>query len=75
MALVDARSQDNIKKVKIPGDCEALAWDPFHPEYLTVASEDGSLTCWDVRKFSEKTPLWSLVVNEYGGVSDLSYNQ
>lgn len=75
VALVDARSQENIKKVKIPGDCEALAWDPFNPEYLTVASEDGSLTCWDVRKFSEKAPLWSMVVNEYGGVSDLSYNQ
>merc|ERR1711976_635506 len=41
---------------------------------LTVASEDGTLTCWDVRKFSEKTPLWSLVSNEYGGVSDLCYN-
>lgn len=74
VALVDARSQENIKKVKIPADCEALAWDPFTPEYLTAASEDGTLTCWDVRKFSDKTPLWSVVANEFGGVSDLSYN-
>jgi periodic tryptophan protein 1 len=74
VALVDVRSQENIKKVKIPGDCEALAWDPFTPEYLTAASEDGSITCWDVRKFSDKTPLWSIVANEFGGVSDLSYN-
>lgn len=74
VALLDARSQDSIKKVKIPADCEALAWDPFTPEYLTAATEDGTLTCWDVRKFSDKTPLWSIVVNEYGGVSDLSYN-
>lgn len=74
VALVDARSQESVKKVKIPADCEALAWDPFTTEYLTAASEDGTLTCWDVRKFSDKTPLWSLVASEYGGVSGLAYN-
>jgi len=74
VALIDARSHDSLKKVKIPADCEALAWDPFTTEYLTVASEDGSMICWDVRKFSTKTPLWSIVANEYGGVSDLCYN-
>jgi periodic tryptophan protein 1 len=74
VALVDARSQENIRKVKLPADCEALAWDPFNSQYLTAASEDGTIKCWDVRKFSDKTPLWSIVANEYGGVSDLSYN-
>lgn len=74
VALVDARNAENIKRVKIPGDCESLAWDPFNPQYLTAASEDGTVMCWDVRKFSDKTPLWSLVASEYGGVSDMSYN-
>lgn len=74
VAIIDARSPENVKRAKIPADCEALAWDPFQPQYLTAASEDGTLTCWDVRKFSEKTPLWSIVASEYGGVSDLSYN-
>ena len=74
VALVDARSTEHVKTVKIPGDCEALAWDPFNPQYLTAASEDGTVMCWDVRKFSTKTPLWSIVASEYGGVSDLSYN-
>lgn len=75
VALVDARgTENNVKRVKIPADCESLAWDPFNPQYLTAACEDGTLTCWDVRKFSEKTPLWSVVANEFGGVSDLSYN-
>jgi periodic tryptophan protein 1 len=74
VALVDARSAENIKRVKLPADCETLAWDPFNPQYLTAASEDGTIMCWDVRNFSDKTPLWSIVVNEYGGVSDLSYN-
>ncbi|KAG7362947.1 WD-40 repeat-containing protein [Nitzschia inconspicua] len=74
VALVDARNSDNVKRVKLPADCEALAWDPFNPQFLTAASEDGTVTCWDVRKFSDKTPLWSMVANEYGGVSDLSYN-
>ena len=75
VALIDARGpQDSVKRVKIPADCEALAWDPHNPQNLTAASEDGTITCWDVRKFSTKTPLWSMVANEYGGVSDLSYN-
>lgn len=74
VALVDARSSESIKRVTLPADCETLAWDPFNPQYLTAASEDGTLTCWDVRKFSNKTPLWSILANEYGGVSDLSYN-
>ena len=75
VALLDARgSQKDIRKVKIPADCETLAWDPFSTQYLTAASEDGTIICWDVRKFTDKTPLWSIVANEYGGVSDLSYN-
>lgn len=79
VALVDARGgggspQDSVKRVKIPADCEALAWDPFNPQVLTAASEDGTISSWDVRKFSDKTPLWSMVASQYGGVSDLSYN-
>ena len=74
VALVDARSSSsNSKRVKIPGDSEALEWDPFHTHLLTSASDDGTITCFDVRKFNEQ-PLWSFVANEYGGVSDLSYN-
>lgn len=77
VALLDARDSagNNIKKVKIPSDCEALAWDPFHPELLTAACEDGTIMCWDVRKFTDKSPMWSFVANEFGGISDLSYNR
>lgn len=84
VALVDARSSSsasnkgssNCKKVKIKADCESLAWDPFRPENLTVAIEDGTVLCWDVRKFSDKAgPLWSFVAHEYGGVSDVCYNR
>lgn len=74
VALVDARATDSVKHVKIPADCESLAWDPFNDQYLTVATEDGTCLCWDVRKFESKNPLWSFVANEYGGISDLSYN-
>lgn len=75
IALLDARtSGENVKRVKIPSDCEALAWDPFHPEYLTVATEDGTLFCWDVRKFETSSPSWSVSSSEFGGLNDLSYN-
>lgn len=76
VALLDARGDGkNVKKVKIPSDCEAIAWDPTHSEYLTVACEDGSLHCWDVRKFGTQSPLWSFVAAEFGGITDISYNQ
>jgi periodic tryptophan protein 1 len=75
IALLDARSNgENVKRVKIPSDCEALAWDPFHPEYLTVAAEDGTLYCWDVRKFETSSPAWTFNSSEFGGLNDLSYN-
>mmetsp|Transcript_33589 Transcript_33589/g.60475 ORF Transcript_33589/g.60475 Transcript_33589/m.60475 type:complete len:565 (-) Transcript_33589:85-1779(-) len=83
ICLVDARSaaavagnakQDNVKKAKLLADCEAIAWDPHNPQYLTAASEDGVVQCWDVRKFGQE-PVWSMVAHEYGGVSDICYNQ
>uniref|UniRef100_A0A7S2R138 Anaphase-promoting complex subunit 4 WD40 domain-containing protein n=1 Tax=Eucampia antarctica TaxID=49252 RepID=A0A7S2R138_9STRA len=74
VCLVDARSGDgnNCKKVKIPADIEALAWDPHQQHYISAACEDGSVVCWDVRNFDQ--PCWSFVAHEFGGCSDLSYN-
>jgi len=79
VCLVDARSaasgnaNQNVKKAKLSADCEALAWDPHNQQYLTAASEDGMVRCWDVRKFGEE-PVWSVVAHAYGGVSDICYN-
>lgn len=74
VALVDARNPDQQQQhVKTTADCETLAWDPHHTQYLTAATEDGVITCWDVRKFQQE-PIWSFVAEEYGGVSDISYN-
>ena len=85
VCLVDARSaaavasngstttaNANVKKAKLLADCEAIAWDPHNQHYLTAASEDGVVRCWDVRKFSSD-PVWSVVAHEYG-VSDICYN-
>lgn len=82
VCLVDARSatavsstnaSQSVKKAKLLADCEAIAWDPHNPQYLTAASEDGVVQCWDVRKFGGD-PVWSMVAHEYGGVSDIAYN-
>lgn len=53
---------------------ESIAWDPHQPHLLSAASEDGTVTCWDVRKFETAKPYWSFVAHEYGGCSDISYN-
>lgn len=81
LCLVDARSaaaasatQTNaVKKAKLLADCEAIAWDPHNQQYLTAACEDGTVLCYDVRKF-DLDPVWKFVAHEYGGVSDISYN-
>ena len=81
VCLIDARTasdtaannNNNKKSQRIPADCESLAWDPFREQNLTCASEDGTLTCWDVRKFDGGEPLWSFVAHEFG-VSEVSYN-
>lgn len=75
VALLDARANGaKTKSVKLTADCEAIAWDPFHTEYLTAVSEDGTISCWDVRNFQTNKPLWTFVANEYGGVTSLAYN-
>ncbi|GKY94152.1 hypothetical protein MPSEU_000381300 [Mayamaea pseudoterrestris] len=75
VALLDARGTGkDVKIVKLPADCEAIAWDIHNPECLTVASEDGTLACYDVRQFETSKPLWSFVANQFG-VSDISYNR
>ena len=75
VAIADARSPNSSKKVKIPADCESLAWDPHHPHLLNVASEDGTVTCWDVRNFDTNKPYWQMVAHEFGGCSDISFNR
>lgn len=72
-AVSSANASQNVKKAKLLADCEAIAWDPHNPQYLTAASEDGVVQCWDVRKFGGD-PVWRFVAHEYGGVSDISYN-
>jgi periodic tryptophan protein 1 len=77
VCIIDARSSDqsnNCKKVRLPADCEAIEWDPHQPHLLTAASEDGSVLCWDVRKFETGMTYWNFVAHEFGGCSDLSYN-
>ena len=68
----NSKSKSNVKSTKLVADCEALVWDTNNAQYLTVASEDGTVSCYDVRKF-DKGPVWSMVAHEYG-VSDICYN-
>lgn len=76
LCIVDARIVDGsqCKKVKLFADCEAIAWDPHHPQYLSLATENGKVTCWDVRKFETANYLWSFVAHADGECKGISYN-
>ena len=72
--LLDARLGDkpsSVRTMKINADCEALAWDPFRAERLVVATEDGDISCWDVRNLAQK--LWTIKGGD-SGVSDVSFS-
>ena len=71
--LLDCRQADSnsVRRVKISADCEAIAWDPHKQERLVIATEDGLLTCYDVRNLNEH--LWQITAGEYG-VSDVSFS-
>jgi periodic tryptophan protein 1 len=84
VSLLDVRSpsstsknnSSNTKSIRITADCEGLVWDPYHNELLTVLADDGRISCWDVRQFTTKTPVWTFVPssNKNGGISDIAYN-
>ncbi|CAE7801512.1 unnamed protein product, partial [Symbiodinium microadriaticum] len=47
--MVDCRTASSLGHVSIPSDMESMAWDPFRPEHLFCALEDGSVACIDAR--------------------------
>ncbi|GMH89823.1 hypothetical protein TrST_g9234 [Triparma strigata] len=72
--VVDGRMANDASKVrraKIGSDCEELAWDPFKPERLIAAGENGKIMAWDVRNMSKK--LWEVDGGSYG-VSSIAFN-
>ena len=61
----------SIRRARLLANCDAIAWAPHDGQYLTAASEDGVVQCWDARKFGSSDPIWSVVAREYIRVSDI----
>ena len=38
----------------LPADVEALAWDPFRPQLLFIALEDGQIGIMDIREAAKR---------------------
>lgn len=76
LCIIDSRIANGCqnKKVKLLSDCEAIIWDPHNDYLLSAATECGSVTCWDVRKFETRNFQWSFVAHSYGGCKGLSCN-
>ncbi|GMH50497.1 hypothetical protein TL16_g00789 [Triparma laevis f. inornata] len=66
-----ANDSSKVRRAKIGSDCEELAWDPFKPERLVAAGEDGKIMAWDVRNMSK--PIWKVDGGSYG-VSSIAFN-
>mmetsp|Transcript_4984 Transcript_4984/g.7191 ORF Transcript_4984/g.7191 Transcript_4984/m.7191 type:complete len:540 (+) Transcript_4984:677-2296(+) len=83
-------NNNNIQRVHLSADCESISWDPHSPYYMTVATEDGRVTCWDVRQMTNNNttttttpqdyhhnavePVWSFLAHASGGCGDVRYN-
>ncbi|CAM9270952.1 unnamed protein product [Chrysoparadoxa australica] len=64
VALLDARSPDSVSKFALEADPEGLEWDCHAPAQLLIATEDGLITCRDLRM--EKEPIYSFLAHEKG---------
>jgi periodic tryptophan protein 1 len=53
VAVLDARTPDAVSRFELGADLEHLEWDPFRPFNLTAATEDGVVTCKDVRAMDQ----------------------
>jgi periodic tryptophan protein 1 len=47
--VLDARNPDGSTSMKVKSDIECLGWNPHLPFQLYCSTEDGGLTCYDVR--------------------------
>lgn len=72
-SVVDVRSPGSVRSWSLGADAdpEAAAWDPHTEHQFAIASEDGSVRCFDARK--EGAPLWTLMAHKKAA-SSLDYN-
>ena len=71
VALLDCRSGATSASYKVPADMESLAWDPFQPNHLYAALENGVVVCIDVRNADQ--PLYNFQAHP-GAVSSLGFS-
>lgn len=57
--MFDPRAPNSLNSWEIPADAEAVEWNVHSPNYFFASSENGQITCFDVRE-NGKPPVWTL---------------
>jgi len=70
--VTDVRSQNTGKTCDLSADSECIQWNVHSSQYFMASTEDGLVTCYDVRALDK--PVWTLSAHGKP-VSGLSYNQ
>lgn len=86
ICLTDCRTAASGVAARLSSDVESMVFDPFHEHLLYVATENGTVSCVDLRQFSPSQRAHSGVVDSQSGllfsfqahdttVSSLSFSQ
>jgi periodic tryptophan protein 1 len=57
VSVIDVRSPKTPRSWQLPADCESVCWNPHSASGFMVATEDGTVTCFDAMMAN---PVWTL---------------
>lgn len=72
VSLLDVRYPQSVLSWRLPADVEALTWNVHAPHQFLASSEDGQVTCFDVRS-PGAPPVWQIAAHTKA-VSALALN-
>eukprot|EP00003_Mantamonas_plastica_P011042 TRINITY_DN2060_c0_g1_i1.p1 TRINITY_DN2060_c0_g1~~TRINITY_DN2060_c0_g1_i1.p1 ORF type:complete len:344 (-),score=131.14 TRINITY_DN2060_c0_g1_i1:289-1320(-) len=67
LAVFDAAAPKDVSMFKLPADVEDISWCAFDDDLIMASTEDGQVTCFDIRNASDNgdvEPLYTLQAHE-----------
>eukprot|EP00612_Vaucheria_litorea_P005936 CAMPEP_0171463004 /NCGR_PEP_ID=MMETSP0945-20130129/6826_1 /TAXON_ID=109269 /ORGANISM="Vaucheria litorea, Strain CCMP2940" /LENGTH=379 /DNA_ID=CAMNT_0011989665 /DNA_START=176 /DNA_END=1315 /DNA_ORIENTATION=- len=72
LAIFDVRTPGGIISLDISGESECLEWDLHNGAQIVSGTEDGFVSCHDIRKGNGSKPVFRFKAHEYG-LTDASF--
>ena len=76
LAVFDANASENtsgVVEIQLNSDVESCLWNPHRPEQVIATTEDGKVSCFDIRNVSAG-PLYSFQAHNRKSCSSISFS-